>query len=274
MAARPDPLANASRRSFLTSAGRIVLLAAGLPPLRGLNLAPRPGVDPSIGEPDAALPPIPAIAPAPAPITRAVWPIYHGVRTEPEIALTIDDGWGPTNVRRIFDILQAHAVPATFFPYARAMHLDPSLWRRISDAGFPIGNHTNSHPFMTRLSATKQHFELSNSRHVTEQLTGRRQLRVFRPPYGDWNATTLRVAHDAGFPTTLMWDTTDLDTAGIRAPGVLLHAAEQGRNGSVLLIHGGPALTPGILPSIIAFYRRRGMRFVTVPDMLGLPDAG
>ena len=272
MASRTRPAANASRRAFLASAGRLALLGAGLPPIRSLDLLTRPGLRPP-PSPAGAGAPAGATVPAPGATAAVAPPIYHGARTRPAVALTIDDGWGPTNVRRLFDTLQAHDVPATFFPYAQAMHLDPRLWRRISDAGYPIGNHTNSHPFMTGLTATKQHFELTNSRHVTEQITGRRQLRVFRPPYGAWNATTLKVAHDAGFPTTLMWDTDDLDTAGIRVPGVLLHAAEQGRSGSILLIHGGPALTPAILPSIIAFYRGHGLEFVTVPELLGLPDA-
>lgn len=266
MPSRPPAIENASRRSFLASASRLVLLGAGLPPIRSVDLLTRP-----VGSSQPAAPPVAVAHPATG--ATVAPPIYHGLRTRPAIALTIDDGWGPTNVRRLFDTLQAHDVPATFFPYAQAMHLDPRLWRRISDAGYPIGNHTNSHPFMTRLTPTKQHFELTNARHVTEQITGRQQLRVFRPPYGAWNTTTLKVARDAGFPTTLMWDTDDLDTAGIRVPGVLLHAAEQGRSGSVLLIHGGPAVTPGILPAIIAFYRGHGLEFVTVPDLLGLPDA-
>jgi peptidoglycan/xylan/chitin deacetylase (PgdA/CDA1 family) len=269
--ARPtSPAANASRRSFLASASRLALLA-GLPPIRSLDLLTRPGLRRPPTPTGAG--PTGATAPKPGAVAAAAPPIFHGARTRPAVALTIDDGWGPTNVRRLFDTLQAHDVRATFFPYAQAMHLDPRLWRQISDAGYPIGNHTNSHPFMTQLTATKQHFELTNARHVTEQITGRRQLRVFRPPYGAYNATTLKVARDAEFPTTLMWDTDDLDTAGIHVPGVLLHAAEQGRSGSVLLIHGGPALTPAILPSIIAFYRGRGLDFVTVPELLGLSDA-
>jgi peptidoglycan/xylan/chitin deacetylase (PgdA/CDA1 family) len=272
MANPPRPDANVSRRSFLASAGRLALLGAGLQPVRSLDLLTGAGVNSTSSQPRASAPEPSALDLTANAIIAS--PIYHGARTQPEIALTIDDGWGPTNVRRLFDTLQAQHVPATFFPYAQAMHLVPRLWRRISDAGYPIANHTNSHPFMTRLTPRKQHFELTNARHTAEEITGRPQLRVFRPPYGAWNATTLKVAHDAGFPMTLMWDVTDLDTEGIHVPGVLLRAAEQGRNGSVLLIHGGPALTPGILPSIIAFYRRRGLRFVTIPDLLGTPDSG
>jgi hypothetical protein len=37
----------------------------------------------------------------------------------------------------------------------------------------------------------------------------------------------------------------------------------------VLLTHGGPALTPRILPTVIALDREAGFRFVTVPELLG-----
>jgi hypothetical protein len=39
-----------------------------------------------------------------------------------------------------------------------------------------------------------------------------------------------------------------------------------------VLAHGGPALTPTILPVVIARYHDLGYRFVSVPDLLGLPD--
>ena len=255
---------NLSRRSFLAAAGRVTLLGAGLPPVLNIDLLMWRRVTTAPLEHGAE----PAL---PAAVQK---PVYHGARTISQIALTIDDGWSPTNVRKIFDILQAHDVPATFFPYARAMHLDPGLWRRISEAGYPIANHTNSHPFMTRLTPRKQHYELTNARSVTEQITGRRQLRVFRPPYGEFNATTLKVAHDAGFPTTLMWDVDPDDASRTHGRSLVIRSAEKALNGSVVVLHGGPALTPTILPSIIAFYRRKGLEFVTVPELLGEPDPG
>jgi peptidoglycan-N-acetylglucosamine deacetylase len=239
-----------TRRSFLGALGRISIVLAGAPAVLAL----------------------PAVAEAASSGTRG--PIGHGSRKVPTIALTIDDGWGPANCRKMFEIVQSHQVPATFFPYGQAMHLDPRLWREISDAGYPLANHTNSHPVMTRLSARRQHFELTNGRHVAEQITGRKQLPIFRPPYGAWNATTMEVAHEAGFPTVVVWDTTVLDGQGRHTASAMRRAGERGTNGSILLMHGGPKLTPTILPSIINFYRLRGFRFVFLTELLGLPADG
>ncbi len=237
-----------SRRSFLTLLARSVVTAAGIP--------------------------IVAAAAGAAPVAEAAGGgvIYHGDRTRRVVALTIDDGWGPSRVRRIFDILRAENVAATFFPYTQAMHLDAKLWRQIADAGFPIGNHTNSHPPMPQLSTRAMELELRNARRVVHEITGRDILPVFRPPYGAYDERVVRVSEEQGFPIVLMWDTSDGSSSSRGSADEHLRAALRGRNGSVLLTHGGPAVAPEILPSVIATYRQRGFDFVTVPELLNLAD--
>ena len=41
--------------------------------------------------------------------------------------------------------------------------------------------------------------------------------------------------------------------------------------GSIVLLHAGPRVTPRALPAIIASYRARGFRFVTLPELPGFP---
>ncbi len=200
----------------------------------------------------------------------ALVPVSHGPRDQRVIALTIDDGWSPGRTRTIFETCERHGVPATFFPYANAARVDRGLWRAIGDAGYPIGNHTRSHPMMTRLAPGAQAAEIVEARTIVETMTGRPMLPVFRPPYGAYDQALVALAAENGFPTVLLWDTTDADTSRHATPEQLIAAALRGRAGSVLLAHGGPALTPLILPVVIARYRDLGYRFVTVPDLLGL----
>ncbi len=82
--------------------------------------------------------------------------VSAGARARRVVALTFDDGWGPTATAEIVAILEREHVPATFFPYARAVRLHPALWRSISRAGFPIGNHTDTHPNLVRLGFAAQ----------------------------------------------------------------------------------------------------------------------
>jgi peptidoglycan/xylan/chitin deacetylase (PgdA/CDA1 family) len=196
--------------------------------------------------------------------------VTHGSRSLKTIALTFDDGASSENCRRILAELVSQDVPATFFPVGDLMRLDPAFWRLVAKAGYPVGDHTLTHPHLPRLGYAAQLRELTQSRALVESIIGRPMLRVFRPPYGEFDAATRAASAAAGFPTLLVWDTSDRDTSPRGTVAEMLTAAEQGKNGSVMLLHCGPNATPYLLPDVIAFYRRRGFRFVTVPKLLGL----
>jgi peptidoglycan/xylan/chitin deacetylase (PgdA/CDA1 family) len=193
-----------------------------------------------------------------------------GPRTQKVVALTFDDGYSPTETRAIFRILQSEHVQATFFPYARAMTEAPSLWRQIAAAGYPIGNHTYSHVNLTRLSTAGVLSELTRARSTIRRITGRTEPAVMRPPYGAYSMATRHAALLAGYPTLALWDVDTRDWSGISASTIVARAIV-GTRGSIVLMHAGPANTPAALRRIIANYRARGYRFVTVPALLGIP---
>jgi peptidoglycan/xylan/chitin deacetylase (PgdA/CDA1 family) len=197
--------------------------------------------------------------------------VSHGPRSQPVIALTFDDGISPANCRRILATLVEQHVPATFFPLAEAMSLDPAFWQLVAAVGDPVGDHTYSHPQLPTLSLAGQFAEIDRGRRVAEVVLGRPLLRVFRPPYGAYNAVTLSAAARAGFGTVLLWDVSDRSTSPTASLAKMRWAAEQGTNGSVVLMHCGPNVTPYLLPDVIASYRARGFRFVTVAQLLGVP---
>ena len=200
--------------------------------------------------------------------------LFNGSRSKPVVALTFDDGWNTSNCSQILNILVAAKVPATFFPnamYVQGNAAARTFWRRVAKLGFPIGDHTYDHKSLPTLSFTAAVGEITRDRTVIEDITGVPLIRVLRPPYGAYNATVLREAAAAGFPVVLNWDATDADTALHSSPASMARAALRGINGSVVLMHCGPNVTPTILGTVIAGYRARGFRFVTVPQLLGLP---
>lgn len=193
-----------------------------------------------------------------------------GPRTQKVVALTFDDGYSPTETRAIFRILQAERVKATFFPYARAMTQAPSLWRQIAAAGYPIGNHTYSHANLTHLSTAGVVWELTRARATIARIAGRTEPPIMRPPYGAYSTATRHAALLAGYPTLALWDVDTRDWSGISSSTIVSRAII-GTRGSIVLMHAGPVNTPLALRRIIASYRSRGYRFVTVPDLLGIP---
>jgi peptidoglycan/xylan/chitin deacetylase (PgdA/CDA1 family) len=93
-----------------------------------------------------------------------------------------------------------------------------------------------------------------------------------RPPYGSVNDDVRRSAAAAGFPTLVLWTVAGVDWSETD-PAVVARNALDGGPGSIVLLHAGPAVTVGALPAIIAGFRARGYRFVTVPELLGAPIA-
>jgi len=194
--------------------------------------------------------------------------IYHGARTKPVVALTFDDGYSASNCGKVLDILQAKHVMATFFPYARAVKGSPAFWRRVADAGYPIANHTTSHPMLTNLTLAQATREISAARSIIEKVTGKPMIRVFRPPYGAWNKMVVEAARAAGFPTILLWDVDDRDWSRSMTASGMLRAAEKGT----------PSYLNDLAQSVLEFvaetnrersiYRSHGYGFVTVPELL------
>jgi peptidoglycan/xylan/chitin deacetylase (PgdA/CDA1 family) len=195
-------------------------------------------------------------------------PDYHGSRHVKVVALTFDDGYSPLRVRQILAILESNHVPATFFPYANAMKLSPTTWRMVAKAGYPVGDHTISHPDLTTLSTASDRSQICGFRHIADPILGKASLDWFRPPYGAWNARIAAVAASCGYGHMLLWDVDTRDWSGISS-SLIASRALGGTDGSIILMHAGPANTPAALQRIINGYRARGFKFVTIPQLLG-----
>jgi peptidoglycan/xylan/chitin deacetylase (PgdA/CDA1 family) len=186
------------------------------------------------------------------------------------VALTFDDGWNARTLRQIYRVLVREHVPATFFVTGIYVQRAPALWRQIAAAGFPLANHSYLHRDSRHLTAHQMAADLALTRAVVERTTGVPMLAAFRPPYGYRNAATDRRAADAGFPEVVLWDVTGGDTGHHPTIASVVRQATVGRPGSIVLLHAGPRVTPRALPRIIARYRARGFRFVTLAELLGI----
>jgi peptidoglycan-N-acetylglucosamine deacetylase len=185
-----------------------------------------------------------------------------------EIALTFDDGPGPYTPQ-ILSILERRHVPATFFEVGvMERYFHASTARIVADADV-IGDHTEVHAPMSELPAAKQRAQLLEQAAAIER-HGARFPRLFRPPYGLWNAATLALLHRYGM-LMVLWtvDTNDYQRPGV--PAIVKAAVGGARPGAIILLHdagGDRSQTVAALPEIIAGLRRRGYQLVTVPRLL------
>jgi peptidoglycan/xylan/chitin deacetylase (PgdA/CDA1 family) len=188
---------------------------------------------------------------------------------EKVIALTFDDGWSPTRALQIVGILDHYGATATFFPYANAVNGAEATWRKIAQR-FPIGNHTTSHPNLTKLSATQVFNEIDGGRRIIEAAIGRPMVPIFRPPYMDYNDMVREQAFKAGYPTMALWSVDSGDSIPLPDARVLKRSIAGGKGG-IVLMHAGPPVTVRVLPQVIESYVARGFKFVNLPEMLGIP---
>lgn len=198
-------------------------------------------------------------------------PVISRVSTSaPVVALTFDDGWSPTNGRKILDILRAEHVSATFFVNSVYVRWDPRLWIDIVAAGFVVGNHTYLHRDVSTMAEAKVVGELRKNADVFRELTGSSLAPLFRPPYGRHTVVSDVAAAEAGAGAVILWSADAGDTAAHASDKQMIRAATRGGPGSIVLMHVGPDATPRILRAVIASYRDRGFTFVTVPQLLAL----
>src|SRR4029077_6542985 len=66
------------------------------------------------------------------------------------IYITIDDGWTPS--AEVLDLMHQTYLPITAFLIANAARQNLSYWKAFVAAGGMFGDHTVSHPYLTRLT--------------------------------------------------------------------------------------------------------------------------
>ncbi|MGI9183647.1 MAG: polysaccharide deacetylase family protein [Solirubrobacteraceae bacterium] len=185
-----------------------------------------------------------------------------------EIALTFDDGPGPYTPG-VLSVLEHEHAPATFFEVGVLERYFHASTAAIVARGYPIGDHTQSHAPMSKLSARDQLSQLLQDTAAIGDY-GAPFPRLFRPPFGLWDATTLKLLRRYRM-LMVLWS---VDTADYQQPGVTTivdRALAGARRGAIILMHdagGNRSETVAALPLIIRGLRHRGYKLVTVPRLL------
>jgi peptidoglycan/xylan/chitin deacetylase (PgdA/CDA1 family) len=118
-------------------------------------------------------------------------------RSPGQLALTFDDGPNPAWTPRLLDVLAEHNMRATFFMVGKFAKAERELARRVVAAGHLIGNHTWSHPDLSRAREADVLDELTRTNDLLAQVTGK-AIRYFRPPFGARRPYVLKLARQLG----------------------------------------------------------------------------
>lgn len=189
--------------------------------------------------------------------------VLHGPRNRKRVALTFDDGPGPSTPD-VLRVLRRLKVKATFFMLGMQVNLYPSYARKVAMAGHEIANHSSVHALLPGYG------DINSAIHAIKRRTGFRTC-LFRPPYGAMSPSLKSSVRRAKMKSVI-WD---VDTTDWKLPGsdsIRSTITRNTRPGSIVLMHdaGGPrSQTVAALPQAIRNLRRRSYRFVTVSELLG-----
>jgi peptidoglycan/xylan/chitin deacetylase (PgdA/CDA1 family) len=167
--------------------------------------------------------------------------------TTNKVELTFDDSADPARVNAFLDVLADRHVRAGFFilgPWAAA---HPDVMARIRREGHWLGNHTATHPVLSRLSDDR----------IRQEIAHGVPAALLRPPYGAMSDRVRAVAAGAGYRLCL-WGVDTNDWRGRSADQIQATVFSGLRPGAVVLMHLHGRNTLAALPGLIDGIRARG----------------
>ncbi|GLS32297.1 beta-1,4-N-acetylglucosamine oligosaccharide deacetylase NodB [Mesorhizobium albiziae] len=154
------------------------------------------------------------------------------------VYLTFDDGPNPLFTPQILDVLAQHRVPATFFVVGAHAADQPELIQRMIAEGHEIGNHTMTHPDLSRCGLGEVQREVFEANGAIIMACPQASVRYIRAPYGAWSEEVFTASEIAGL-AALHWsvDPRDWSRPGIDA--IVDAVLASVRPGAIVLLHDG-----------------------------------
>ena len=186
--------------------------------------------------------------------------VYHTKKKE--VYLTFDCGNGGGCTKKILDILKKRKVKAIFFVTKYFLNESPKLAKRMKKEGHLVGNHTMSHPLMSRLTSDQVRKQLKGVEKLMKKKTGYKLDKFFRPPYGNFSIRVLNTARKMGYKTVL-WSPAWVDYNSVQpSPSYVLGRFKAHHHkGMISIMHNSSSADTKALNSIITYIRKKGYRF-------------
>lgn len=214
-------------------------------------------------------------------------PIYWGNRSQPEVALTFDDGFSRQPVEMTLGTLRKNHLNCTFFVVGRQLTVYPELWQQAVKDGHQICNHTYSHTYLTSLSRKGVEKEISQWEEATKKVLGGDYFKKMKAEFafirfpggaGHKDSVVLETVQELGyFPIAWSAETysTILKKHDLRnepaapiAKEVCQHIVSVSQNGLIGLLHFN-VWDVLELEGMLAGIRRKELEIKTVTGVLG-----
>ena len=194
---------------------------------------------------------------------------YKGSSDSGCVSLTYDDGPFPGNTEKILSVLKKHNIKATFFVNGAPIVENGELYDRIVEDGHEVGNHLYRHNPVTSLSYKELRREIKDCQDLIDRpFKGVVKSRLFRPPMGAVDLKTMWfILHNRR--TIVLWSIDSLDLERSSLEDSIEVFREKGLSpGDIVLLHDDSKYAEALLEWIIKEANRKGLRFVTVTELL------
>ena len=215
-----------------------------------------------------------ALLPPPAPIVRVALPGGGVLSKLPGngnlLALTVDDGVNTDVVRLYTEFANDTGIRLTYFVNGTypSWTDNLALLRPLVECGqIQLGNHTWSHPNLTRVSASRVAHEIARNDEFFKNTFGMDARPYFRPPYGKRNAAVDAVAADLGYSAITLWSGSLSDSTVITEDYIVQMAQRSFIPQAIVLGHLNHPPVTHVYEQLRDLIRARNLRTVTFNDV-------
>jgi peptidoglycan/xylan/chitin deacetylase (PgdA/CDA1 family) len=202
---------------------------------------------------------------------------YRGGQQERVVALTFDDGPNEPYTSQIAQYLESRDIRATFFQVGACVERHPETTARLAAAGHVIGNHSYAHAFHSYLTPGRLAREIPQTQDILRSRLGRTPA-LFRSPWLWRQPMLLRTIRDHALKPVSGEFCHPLEVFQPDGARIARRAVAKTKPGTILIFHdgfdgrgGNRAETVRAVQLTADELLRRGYRFVTIDEMLGLP---
>ena len=152
---------------------------------------------------------------------------YPASRDGNQLALTIDDGASAQVIGAFADFCRDSGTRLTFFVNGANSSWSvnaPALRPMVDSGQVQLGNHTWSHPDITRIAPDAVADQIRRNSDFLRNTYGVDGTPYFRPPWGKHTPATDRIAADLGYPTITLWSSDIADSGRISEAGLIAAA--------------------------------------------------
>ena len=208
--------------------------------------------------------------PTPTSATGAKPATYAQIRVDqPYIAMTFDDGPSSETTPRLLEILKQRNIKVTFFLIGENAASNPDIVRRILADGHEIGNHSWTHPQLSRLSDDRVTAEINKTQDAIKDASGFTPT-LLRPPYGAITTRQREWIESQFGLNIILWSVDPFDWKRPGASVITQRILSQVRPGAIVLSHDIHKQTVDAMPATLDALIAKGYKFVTVTQLIAM----